>query len=118
MYQRKTRDIFIIEQYTGPKHGREDVCCEDTLNEAKKEEMNTEKISRGIRRESERRGRGYKMDSVDCRVIHEEDFNEMQRHTGRLQGRIREVRRERDILFVLFVITAMALAYVLANSAV
>ena len=36
MYQRKTRDIFIIEQYTGPTYGWEDVCCEDTLNEAKK----------------------------------------------------------------------------------
>lgn len=36
MYQRKTKDVFIIEQYTGSQYGWEDVCCEDTLGEAKK----------------------------------------------------------------------------------
>jgi hypothetical protein len=35
-YQRKTRDYWDIEQYTGPGYGWESVCAEDTWKEARK----------------------------------------------------------------------------------
>jgi len=34
MYQRKTRDVYVIQQYTGSQYGWEDVCEEDTRKEA------------------------------------------------------------------------------------
>jgi hypothetical protein len=34
-YQRKTRDIWNVEQYTGPEYGWEAVCSEDTFKEAR-----------------------------------------------------------------------------------
>lgn len=33
-YKRKTRDIYIIQQYTGPQYGWEDLCEEDEWREA------------------------------------------------------------------------------------
>lgn len=34
-YVRKTKDIYIIQQYTGPQYGWEDVDCQETFTEAK-----------------------------------------------------------------------------------
>lgn len=35
-YERKTRDVYAIEQYTGPLYGWEEVCCEETYRDARK----------------------------------------------------------------------------------
>ena len=33
-YQRKTRDVWNVQQWTGTDYGWEDVCAEDTYREA------------------------------------------------------------------------------------
>lgn len=55
------------------------------------------------------------MEEISCRVVHEDDWNELQRYTGRLQGRVKVLRRDRNILFFLFLIISLALAYLISN---
>lgn len=55
------------------------------------------------------------MKTINCRVIEENELKMMSRNMDKLQGRNRQLRRDRAILFFLFVGTAMVLAYVIGQ---
>lgn len=55
------------------------------------------------------------MEAIDCEVVKKEELRSMIRYTDKLQGKIERLERDRAVLFGLFVVTAMALSYVLAN---
>ena len=55
------------------------------------------------------------MEMIDCKVIEKNKLKMMLRHMDKLQGRNRQLRRDRAILFFLFVGTAMVLAYVIGQ---
>lgn len=55
------------------------------------------------------------MDAIDCRIVETRELRAMARHMDKLQGKVERLERDRAVLFGLFVVTAMALGYVLAN---
>ncbi|OUQ15456.1 hypothetical protein B5E84_14620, partial [Lachnoclostridium sp. An14] len=65
----------------------------------------------------DKQGGGDRMDEKKPPVIRSE-WEMMARHMDKLQGKVERLERDRAVLFWMFVITAMALAYVLANVSV
>lgn len=55
------------------------------------------------------------MEAIDCEVVKKEELQAMARHMDKLRGQNYRLRQDRAVLFWMFVMTAMALAYVLAN---
>ena len=55
------------------------------------------------------------METIDCKVIEKNKLKMMLRHMDKLQIQNRQLRRDRAILFFLFVGTAMVLAYVIGQ---
>lgn len=58
------------------------------------------------------------METINCKVVEEKTLEMMSRHMDNLRGRNKQLRRDRDFLFFLFVITAMALAYIIGQGPV
>lgn len=58
------------------------------------------------------------MEAIDCEVVKKEELRSMIRYTDKLQGKIERLERDRAVLFGLFVVTAMALSYVLAQGVI
>lgn len=55
------------------------------------------------------------MDAIDCEVVRKEELRAIARHMDKLRGQNYRLQRDRAVLFWMFVMTAMALGYVLAN---
>lgn len=55
------------------------------------------------------------MEAIDCEVVRKDELRAMARHMDKLRGQNYRLRRDRTVLFWMFVMTAMALGYVLAN---
>ena len=55
------------------------------------------------------------MEAIDCEVVKKEELRAMARHMDKLRGQNYRLRRDRTVLFWMFVIASMALAYALAN---
>lgn len=55
------------------------------------------------------------MKAIDCEVVKKEELRAMARHMDKLRGQNYRLQRDRAVLFWMFVMTAMALGYVLAN---
>lgn len=55
------------------------------------------------------------MEEIDCEVVKKEELRAMARHMDKLRGQNYRLRRDRTVLFWMFLIASMALAYVLAN---
>ena len=55
------------------------------------------------------------MKTIDCEVVRKDELQAMARHMDKLRGQNYRLRRDRTVLFWMFVIASMALAYVLAN---
>ena len=58
------------------------------------------------------------MEAIDCEVVRKEELRAMARHMDKLRGQNYRLRRDRTVLFWMFVTASMALAYVLANVSV
>ena len=55
------------------------------------------------------------MQVIEGKIVTETELRSMIRYTDKLQGKVERLERDRAVLFGLFVVTAMALGYVLAN---
>ena len=55
------------------------------------------------------------MQVIEGKIVTETEWQQMARHMDKLRGQNYRLRRDRVVLFWMFVITAMALGYVLAN---
>ena len=55
------------------------------------------------------------MDAIDCRIVETRELRAMARHMDKLRGQNYRLRRDRTVLFWMFVMTAMALAYLIGR---
>ncbi len=55
------------------------------------------------------------MQVIEGKIVTETELRSMIRYTDKLQGKVERLERDRMVLFGLFVVTAVALGYVLAN---
>ena len=55
------------------------------------------------------------MEAIDCEVVKKEELRAMARHMDKLRGQNYRLRRDRTVLFWMFIMTAMALAYLIGR---
>lgn len=55
------------------------------------------------------------MEAIDHEVVKKEELQVMARHMDKLRGQNYRLRRDRTVLFWMFIMTAMALAYVIGR---
>ena len=55
------------------------------------------------------------MEAIDCEVVKKEELQAMARHMDKLRGQNYRLRRDRTVLFWMFIMTAMALAYLIGQ---
>ena len=55
------------------------------------------------------------MEAIDCEVVKKEELRAMDRHMDKLRGQNYRLRRDRTVLFWMFIMTAMALAYLIGR---
>ena len=55
------------------------------------------------------------MNVIDCQIVETEELRAMARHMDKLRGQNYRLRRDRTVLFWMFTVTAMALAYLIGR---
>ena len=55
------------------------------------------------------------MEMIDCQIVETRELRAMARHMDKLRGQNYRLRRDRTVLFWMFIMTAMALAYVIGR---
>ena len=58
------------------------------------------------------------MQVIEGKIVTETELRSMIRYTDKLQGKVERLERDRMVLFGLFVVTAVALGYVLAQGVI
>ena len=58
------------------------------------------------------------MQVIEGKIVTETELRSMIRYTDKLQGKVERLERDRIVLFGLFVVTAVALGYVLAQGVI
>ena len=55
------------------------------------------------------------MEAIDCEVVRKEELQAMARHMDKLRWQNYRLRLDRTVLFWMFIMTAMALAYLIGR---
>ena len=55
------------------------------------------------------------MQVIEGKIVTETEWQQMARHMDKLRGQNYRLRRDRTVLFWMFIMTAMALAYVIGR---
>ena len=58
------------------------------------------------------------MQVIEGKIVTETEWRSMIRYTDKLRGQVERLERDRMVLFGLFVVTAVALGYVLAQGVI
>ena len=58
------------------------------------------------------------MQVIEGKIVTETEWRSMIRYTDKLKGKVERLERDRIVLFGLFVVTAVALGYVLAQGVI